>query len=334
MINLIKGFLIGIANIIPGVSGGTFALVLGIFDRLINALKALDAAAVKAVLGLPLRGFSERARAEFVVAWRRFDGTFLALLGIGALVALVTCAWVFDFLLREYPPETLAFFIGLIVPSLAVPWRMMEKRGPVQLFWVLPGIALTVGLAVAEIGSSGGQPGLALVFLGGILAVSAMVLPGVSGSFLLLVLGLYQPVLANIKQVSNVKAFLEEMPTEPLFFLGALGAGILVGLVGFSHIMSFLLRRFRSATLAFLIGLILGSFWVLWPFKDYTAGQQVVDSRGEVKRSIAVATAPNRLPGGAEGDAILALRCALALGVGLVGAVGVNRLGKTGSPGK
>lgn len=328
MINLIKGFLIGIANIIPGVSGGTFALVLGIFDRLINALKALDAGAVKAIVGLPLRGFSAPARAQFGAAWRRFDGTFLALLGVGAVVALVSCAWVFDYLLREHPPETLAFFVGLILPSLAVPWRMMDKRGVAQLFWILPGIGLTVGLAVAEIGNAGGTPGLPLVFLGGILAVSAMVLPGVSGSFLLLVLGLYQPVLSNIKQVTNVKKALEEMPTEALFFLGTIGAGIIVGLVGFSHIMSFLLRRFRAATLAFLIGLILGSFWVLWPFKDYAAGQQVTNSKGEVKRSIAVATAPNRLPGGAEGDGLLALRCALALGVGLVGAVGVNRLGK------
>ena len=105
-------------------------------------------------------------------------------------------------------------------------------------------------------GSGGADAGLLLAFVGGVLAVSAMVLPGVSGSFLLLVLGLYQPVITAIKSVTKLK-------TDSLAFLTSLGVGVVVGLVGFSHIMSFLLRRFRSATLAFLIGLILGSFWVL-----------------------------------------------------------------------
>jgi len=329
VISIVKGFLIGIANIIPGVSGGTFALVLGVFDRLINALKNLNAPAVKAVVGLPVRGFSRPAREAFAAAWRRFDGTFLALVGGGAVLAIVTCAWVFDYLLRDHPSETLAFFIGLIIPSLAVPWGMMEKRGPVQLFWILPGTAVTVGLSLFQFGMTGSQPGFLLVFLGGVLAVSAMVLPGVSGSFLLLVLGLYQPVLLHIKTlVRNVKDF--AIPGDSLVFLAELGLGIVVGLVAFSHVMSFLLRRFRSATLAFLIGLIIGSFWVLWPIKDFGAGTAITNNKGQVKQDIVVATAPNRLPGSTEGDGVLCLRCALALGAGLVGAMGVNRLGRSG----
>ena len=328
MITLIKGFLIGIANIIPGVSGGTFALVLGIFDRVILALKRLDVQAARAALGLVTHGFSSSARASFGAAWRRFDGTFLLLLGLGALTSLLSCAWVFDYLLRNHPGETLAFFIGLIIPSLSVPWLMMEKRGMAQLAWIVPGAALTVGLSLAKIGPGAGQPGVGIVFIGGVLAVSAMVLPGVSGSFLLLVLGLYQPVLTNIKVLTQVVKT-RTVPTDAIVFLGAIGLGIVVGLVAFSHVMSFLLRRFRSATLAFLIGLILGSFWVLWPIKDFQSGEPVRNSQGEIKQDIAVATAPNRLPGSMEGDGGLCLRCALALGVGLIGATGVNRLGKT-----
>jgi len=328
VISIVKGFLIGIANIIPGVSGGTFALVLGIFDRIINALKNLDPRAAKAVVGLVGRGFSRPAREEFTAAWRRFDGTFLVLLGAGALLAIVTCAWIFDYLLREHPSETLAFFIGLIIPSLAVPWGMMERRGPGQLVWILPGVAVTVGLALTQFGRSGDQPGFLFVFVGGVLAVSAMVLPGVSGSFLLLVLGLYQPVLLHIKTlVRNLKGL--AIPGDTLTFLGSLALGIAVGLVAFSHVMSFLLKRFRSATLAFLIGLIIGSFWVLWPIKDFAAGTEITNSTGQVKRDIVVATAPNRLPGSFDGDGTLCLRCALALGAGLVGAIGVNRLGRT-----
>jgi putative membrane protein len=323
MIHILKGFLIGIANIIPGVSGGTFALVLGIFDRLINALKALSGGGVKAAIGLLRHGFSAEARRAFGRAWRAFDGTFLALVFVGAMAAIVTCAWVFDFLLSEYPSETLAFFVGLIIPSLAVPWTMMDRRGPAQLLWVLPGAAVTVGLSLAKIGGGTAPPGFLLVFVGGALAVSAMVLPGVSGSFLLLVLGLYQPVLNHIKTLTH------SIESESVAFLATLGLGIVLGLVGFSHVMSFLLRRFRSATLAFLIGLIIGSFWVLWPIKDFEAGARIHDSRGEIKRDIEVATARNRLPGTAEGDAALCLRAALALGAGLVGAMGVNRLGRT-----
>ncbi|MBN2491675.1 MAG: DUF368 domain-containing protein [Planctomycetes bacterium] len=323
MIHFLKGFLIGIANIIPGVSGGTFALVLGIFDRLIDALKALSGPGAAAAGGLFRHGFRPEARRAFVRAWRACDGTFLVRLGVGAAAALVTCAWVFDFLLREHPAETLAFFVGLIVPSLAVPWAMMDRRGPAALFWILPGAVLTVGLSLASLGGGDVPPGFGTVFLGGALAVSAMVLPGVSGSFLLLVLGLYQPTLTHIKTVTHALA------PESIAFLATLGLGVVLGLVGFSHVMSFLLRRFRSATLAFLIGLILGSFWVLWPLKDFDAGARVPNRRGEIQRDIAVATARNRLPGSAEGDAALCLRAALALGAGLVGAMGVNRLGRT-----
>ena len=322
MITIVKGFLIGIANIIPGVSGGTFALVLGIFDRLIRALKGLNASTVRTGLNLVLRGFSTRAREDFRRAWKRMDGTFLMLLGLGAAGALLSCAFVFDYLLKVHPSETLAFFIGLILPSLSVPWKMMEKRGLLQLVWILPGVALTVGLSLMKIAGTA-QPGYPLVFIGGILAVSAMVLPGVSGSFLLLVLGLYQPVLTHIKALTR------SMQSETLAFLGTLGLGVVVGLVAFSHVMSFLLRRFRSATLAFLIGLILGSFWVLWPVKDFQSGHSVHGSRGEIKQDIAVATAPNRLPGAVEGDGGLCVRCALTLCVGLIGAMGINRLGRT-----
>ncbi len=328
MITIVKGFLIGIANIIPGVSGGTFALVLGIFDRLIRALKGLDASATRSCLNLVLRGFSAAARQDFRRAWKRMDGTFLMLLGLGAVVALFSCAFVFDYLLKVHPSETLAFFIGLILPSLSVPWKMMEKRGWLQLAWILPGMALTVGLSLMEFSGSA-RPGYPLVFIGGVLAVSAMVLPGVSGSFLLLVLGLYQPVLTNIKALT--KALSGSLESSTLAFLGVLGLGVVVGLVAFSHVMSLLLSRFRSATLAFLIGLILGSFWVLWPIKDkdFESGRSVYGSKGEIKQDIAVATAPNRLPGGEPGDGGLCLWCALTLGVGLVGAMGINRLGRS-----
>jgi putative membrane protein len=327
VIQFINGFLIGVANIIPGVSGGTFALVLGIFDRLINSLKSINIQTLRAAFKLLKSGFGRAGRQAAAEELKRIDAGFLCLMAAGALCAIVSCAWLLDYLLAEYPGETLAFFIGLIIPSLAVPYRMMEKRGPAQLFWVLPGAALTVYVALSDISVGGGEAGSLIIFAGGVLAVSAMILPGISGSFCLLILGLYQPTLHHIKAMVHAPTM------ESVRFIALLGAGICVGFVTFTRVMSFLLSRYRSATLAFLIGLILGSFWVLWPVKDFETS-----SGSEMKKKIQVATAPNRLPGDHEGDLALCGRLALAALIGLVGAMGINRLGtknremdKTGS---
>ena len=325
VIHLVKGFLIGIANIIPGVSGGTFALILGIFDRLVQAIKSFDLALLRNLSGALVRPFDPRSRQTIAAEWKRTDATFLIFIGLGAMAALVSCAWIFDYLLREHPGMTLAFFIGLIIPSIAVPYRMMKRRGPAQLFWIIPGAVLTVWFSLLEIGGGSGEPGFFVVVFGGILAISAMILPGVSGSFCLLILGLYQPTL------SHIKAMTHDPGVASVIFLGTLGLGIVIGLVLFSRLMSFLLNRYRSATLAFLIGLIIGSFWILWPIKDFGAGTVVTDSKGEEKKEIAIATAPNRLPGGEEGDLRLCGTCGLALLVGLGGAAGVSRLGKVKS---
>ena len=324
LLQLLNGFLIGIANVIPGVSGGTFLLVLGIFDRLVESLKSIDLRTLRAVLGLPVGLFRAPARRAFAEEWRRIDAAFLGLLAGGAMAAIVSCAWILDYLLTEHPSETLAFFVGLILPSLAVPWRMMDKRGPAQLFWIVPGAALTVAVSLAHVATGEGAPPALLVFAGGIVAVSAMILPGVSGSFCLLVLGLYQPTLRHIKEMVHAPTL------ESVRFLALLGAGIAVGFVTFTRIMSGLLRRFRSATLAFLIGLILGSFWVLWPVKDFEAAPA---EAAHMKHKIRIATAPNRLPGDREGDGGLCLRLALAALAGAAGAMGMNRLGRSNRDG-
>jgi putative membrane protein len=207
---------------------------------------------------------------------------------------------------------------------------MMEQRGPMQLFWVIPGAALTVLISLSDI-STGGEEARALVIvLGGILAISAMILPGVSGSFCLLILGLYQPT------TEHIKSMVSRPNLDSLRFLALMAAGIVVGFIAFTRIMSFLLHRFRSATLAFLIGLILGSFWVLWPVKDYRAepAYRLAESSGSVSASeekpkvkIRIAKAKNILPGD-ERDQENYLVLVLACAAGVMGALGVNHLGK------
>ena len=320
---LVKGFFVGAANLIPGVSGGTFALILGIFDRLIAALGHLNAGTAAAALGLVSGRFRTPARAAFAAEWRRTDLGFLALVAAGAAVSILALSTPLKWLLEVHPDLTLSFFAGLIIPSLAVPWGMMPSRGLRQLLWAAPGAALTVGIAMAFAGNeaavaSTGALSLVAAAVSGALAMSAMVLPGLSGSFIMLALGQYAVVLGNLEGVRALRL-------ESILWLGAFGIGCAAGLLAFVRLLHWMLNRWRSAALAFLVGLVLGSFWLLWPFKDYGAGVVVEGRSGEVKREVLIASAPRRLPasGGELG------RNAAALGAGLAGAWVIERLGKS-----
>lgn len=320
---LFKGMLVGIANVIPGVSGGTFALILGIYDRLISALRSIGAETIKKTVGVIAKPHKPETRAAFAEELKRIDFWFLVRLGIGAVIAIFGSSWIIDWLLVNQPGLTLAFFLGLIIPSIAVPWRMMPKRSAPIMLWVIPGAALTIGLSLAFSGDTEGSENPIVVFGAGAAAVSAMILPGISGSFLMLVVGQYRNVLEAIQNL-QLGLTRGEIPWDAIIYSAFLGGGIVFGLLAFARLLSWVLKRFRAATLAFLIGLVIGSFYVLWPFKDFDAGATVTGRDGETKTEIRIATAPNRLPrsaGEAGGNA-------LALVVGLGCAFGVERVGK------
>ena len=326
IILIIKGFLIGIANIIPGVSGGTFALVLGIYDRLLASLNAINGAAVMACLRVLVGPHKPEVRKQFVQEMRRVDVLFLLLIAAGAGISVVACSFAINWLLVEYPSYTLAYFIGLIIPSIAVPWRMMEKRTPLGLLWMLPGMALTVGIALAFSSDTRGSDSLLAVFMSGVIAICAMVLPGISGSFVLLVVGQYQTAVGHVQTlVTGLKSL--KFETTSFVYLAVLGLGCAIGIVAFARLLEWVLRRYRTATLAFLIGLVVGSFWIMWPFKDYDQGAQVVGRGGESKTDVQISTAPNKLPTSGKETA----GCVAALVAGLVCAVGVERLGRSSS---
>jgi len=320
---VLKGMLVGIANIIPGVSGGTFALILGIYDRLIASLKSIGSSTVRATLSVLIRPHRKEARDAFVEELRRVDLWFLARLGFGGMVAILACSFAVDWLLVNQPGLTLAFFVGLILPSIAVPWRMMERRTPAIMLWVVPGAALTVGVALAFSGDTEGSTNPLIVFVAGAAAVSAMILPGISGSFVMLVVGQYQNVLGALQGLQLGLAA-GSIDWDAVLYLTVLAGGCVVGLLAFARLLAWVLARYRTATLAFLIGLVLGSFYVLWPFKDFDSGAAVEGRDGEEKTEIRIATAPNRLPASA-GEAA---GCGLAIVVGLGGALAVERLGR------
>lgn len=238
-----SGFLMGAADLVPGVSGGTIALVVGIYERFVANLRQGSRAASLLLRG----GFRDGFRAVGYVEW-----SFLAPLFVGVLTAVAILARGLEHLLEEEPVRLSALFFGLIVGSVAVAASELRTRSP-RIAVIVVGSAVATFLLLGLRGGGFEDPSLVVVFAGGALAVSAMILPGISGSFILLMLGLYEAVLGAVSQ--------RELAVVAVFGLGAV-----VGLGSFATLLNWLLTRYREVVLAVLIGLMAGSLRVLWPW--------------------------------------------------------------------
>ncbi|PZR53489.1 DUF368 domain-containing protein [Xylanimonas oleitrophica] len=257
-LSALRGGLVGAAESVPGISGGTIALVVGLYDQLIDAAGQL-LHAVRTLVADVARG---RGASAGLRALRQIDWPLLVPVLAGMVVVLLVSLSVVAPLLEEHPVPTRAVFFGMIVVSVAVPLRMMPHR-----FRPLDGVLLVVA-AVAAFALTGlpaaqstGDPALWFVFLGAALAINALVLPGVSGSFLLVVLGLYVPVQ-------------EALHARDLGFVGTFLLGAVVGLASFVKVLQWLLHHRRQGTMAVLAGLMIGSLRALWPWQDADGGLQ------------------------------------------------------------
>lgn len=291
---LLKGMAIGVANIIPGVSGGTMALVLGIYDRLIQAIGRFRLATLGEIASV-FRGQERGGRLGAL--WRHYDLGFITLITLGALAAIALSSGLMTYLLDKHHAPTYGFFFGLVGASVAVPCALLKRRSWRELVCALLAIILTVSLSnalssderlqaerekaalseeespsrsslgAASVGPAATRPSdlsprhLLFLFFVGAVAISAMILPGISGSFILLVLGAYFEILLAVHRLLTLDW--RSLPT-----LGAFGLGCVLGIVLFARLLAFLLERYYSPTMAFLAGLMLGSLWNLWPFKE------------------------------------------------------------------
>lgn len=293
--NLLKGVVLGPAIVIPGVSGGTMALILGIYDRLIKALHSFSFGTLRDALKL----FSGVGRKErFHALLDKHDMKFLLMLLAGALLAVFPSMLLIEYLFKNHRQPTQGFFLGLVGISIIFPLRLMKRKSVVELLCALAAIALAISLGInedrldaekntsnpivaatdAETGKDA-APGAghtigncARFAFSGALASSAMLLPGISGSFLLLLLGIYQEVLNSINPFSS--AF---DPLLAAIFI----AGCICGLVLFARLINFLLERCYSPTMAFLGGLMAGSLWTLWPYRNPGSGDPVWPGAGD-----------------------------------------------------
>ena len=249
LIHLGEGFLMGGADIIPGVSGGTVALILGIYERLVGAISHVD-----------LTFLGHLRRQEWLAAARHIDLLFLVLLGSGIASGIVLLASLMHWLLENELQHTFAAFFGMILASSYIVFRMIN-RGGVDI--VLAAIAGTVGAYwLVGLPFLENPPiGPLYIFACGTIAICAMILPGISGSFILLLLGAYSVITGTLRQC--LKGNVTEDAWLLLFF--AAGAGI--GLIGFSKFLKWLLSRHEAPTMAVLCGFMLGSLRKIWPYK-------------------------------------------------------------------
>lgn len=299
--NMIRGVLMGAADAIPGVSGGTIALIVGIYERLINAISGFDLGFVRLVFS-----------GKFAEAARRIDFGFLLVLGTGILVGAGVSLTFVHYLLEEHFSLTLAGFFGLILGSSIIVAGMIRRRSPISL------IALVAGIIFAFLVCGGNTAGSVLPFspefqeskgyvvICGMIAICAMILPGISGSYILYLLGQYFRITGAIKELIKLRGTWDDFTLAALF-----GIGCVIGLITFTKLLRWLLAHAHDATLAGLCGFMIGSLRLLWPFKE----------------SPAEGFAPNVLPA-SVGETWLPLGIAIC---GFVFVLGLHRIASPGS---
>lgn len=291
-----KGMAMGAADIVPGVSGGTVAFITNIYDELLSSIRAVRPST-----------FSILYREGFAAFWRRINGNFLITLLAGIACSLLSLGRLISDQLDEHPIQLAAFFFGLIMASIV--YMLRQQTHLTWREWV------GIGLGAAVIVLLPDQPMVVessawWVFGAGALAICAMILPGISGSFILLLLGMYPVVLEALKNLD-------------IAILAVFIAGCVAGLLSFSHFLGMLLRRFHAMTLAVLTGFLLGSLTIIWPWKEVLAYR--VDRHGESVPLVSVNIGPEQFHAisGGEPHTLFALSC-VVLGFGLV--LGLERL--------
>lgn len=252
----LRGAAMGTADLVPGVSGGTVALITGIYPRLLAAVTAADAAAVRLLL-----------KGQWLGLWRHVDGAFLLPLMLGIGSAIFALASTLKLLLETQPLLVWSFFCGLVLlSSLALIRTEVTKLTPMVGLMFLIGVVIMLTLGLGT-GISFPQH-LGGFFVAGLLGICAMILPGISGSFILLLLGMYGPIITAVAD-------------RELLPLLVFAVGCAVGLLTFSRFLTFVLARARVTTLALLVGFLLGSLVILWPWQQVL--QTTIDPEGQAR---------------------------------------------------
>ena len=242
----LKGFAMGAANVIPGVSGGTIALLTGIFNELIEALNAIMSVSTWKLL----------IKGQFKEFWETIHGTFLLWLAIGVIISVFSLAKLMEYVLAHHPVQTWAFFFGLIVVSAVFMLSDIKGWKGSDVAWLVIGVAL--GAFICLLSPTETTSDMWFIAVCGAIAICTMILPGISGSFILVLLGKYEYIM---KAVSDLN-----IPVLLVFAVGCI-----IGIVAFSKFLHWLIGKYEKQTLLVLIGFTIGALVKVWPWADKAA---------------------------------------------------------------
>ena len=276
ILNVAKGAAMGMAEVVPGVSGGTIAFITGIYERLLNVIKAIGPVGLKAFKGDGIQGL-----------WKAVDGKFVLSLMIGMVTGIVIGVFLITHLLETYPLLVWSYFFGLIlVSALMVGREITDWNGSLIMAMSLGGcIAYYITVAVP----APGNPELWFVFVSGMIAVSALLLPGISGSFILLLMGMYSYIIPTVKEA------LKTFEIDKLIILIVFAGGMLTGMIIFSRLLSWTFKNYKNITLAVLTGFLLGSLNKIWPWQEVVS--TLVKEDGEEKVVFSKSVLPTTFKG-------------------------------------
>lgn len=242
----LKGFGMGAANVIPGVSGGTIALLTGIFGRIIECLNSL----------MEIETWKLILKGQWKEFWKKVDGRFLVALFIGVVASIFSLARLMEYVLNYYPVQTWAFFFGMIAASGVVMLMGIKGWKAVDVLWAVLGLVL--GVLICTLSPTTTPDDLWFIAIIGAIAICTMILPGVSGSFILLIFGKYEYIMGAVNEM-NI----------PVLIALVIGCG--VGILAFSKFLHWLLSRYERQTMLVLLGFVLGSLVRVWPWSDSAA---------------------------------------------------------------
>lgn len=285
----LKGMAMGAADIVPGVSGGTIAFITGIYEELITSLNNINFRAIMILRKEGLKSF-----------WNHINGNFFIFLLAGIAISLVSLVRIVTYLLENEPVLIWSFFFGLIIASIVLIGKRVNYWRLTTIVSILVGTV--VALWISSIQTIANVDANWYIFLSGAIAICAMILPGISGSFILLLMGSYHMILNGLKNLD-------------LLVIGLFGSGCVMGLISFSRLLKYLFNKFHDQTVALLTGFMIGSLYKVWPWK-IRVGDAPINIHSDGKEDWMTA---NVMPGNIDGDPQLGLAifCAI-LGLGLI----------------